>query len=211
VSRPHSDGRAVAFDPMASLAGATRHRMTPEKFWARVEHSPGCWLWTGRKAPEGYGIISWCWREVGTHRLAFALSHRPLVDGEVVRHTCDNPPCCNPAHLIVGSIADNNADMHARGRAYIPKPTPGTSNVNAKLTEAMVRGLREAWDKGESIKSIASRTGLAVGTVHPMLHGKTWKHVEPARRASPLWAPSAEPYVSALLSASHLSQPAEAR
>jgi hypothetical protein len=53
----------------------------------------------------------------------------------------------------------------------------GESNVNAKLTDAKVAELRAAWAGGETIKSIAGRTGLAVGTVHPMVHGRTWRHV----------------------------------
>ena len=178
MSRPHSNGAGAAFDPMAMLARATRRRMTPEKFWAKVDRSSdGCWPWTGRLL-DGHGTVSWCWRDVGAHRVAYAISHGPLLDGQVVRHTCDNPPCCRPDHLVVGTIADNNADMVERGRNATEQLVHrGATNVNAKLTDALVAELRAAWRGGESIKSIVRRTGLAVGTVHPMLHGKTWKHV----------------------------------
>jgi hypothetical protein len=178
MSRPRSGGFGEAFDPMAMLASAKYKRTTPEKFWARVRGAPdACWPWPGRRAPEGYGFVSWCWRDIGTHRLAYALTYRPIERGEVVRHSCDNPPCCNPAHLIVGTIADNNEDMHARGRAYVPSPSLGTSNFNAKLNDDLVRALRADWRAGETIKSICHRTGLSVGTIHPMLHGRTWRHV----------------------------------
>lgn len=181
MSRPNSGGFATSFDPMAQLAHATRKRQTPEKFWAKVDRSGGeaaCWPWTGRTDHHGYGFLSWRWNEVGAHRLAYALAHGPIPEGQVVRHACDNPRCCNPAHLLLGTIADNNADARDRGRmAFGHLAKSGVDNSRAKLNDALVIALRRAWRAGESIKSICLRTGLSVGTIHPMLHRKTWRHV----------------------------------
>lgn len=179
---------ALALDPLADLTSPTRQRRraTPERFWARIDKDGPvmradlgpCWIWTGRKARDGYGLLEWCGRGVGAHRLAYALAKGAIPAGVLVMHACDNPPCCNPDHLSPGDYLANNRDMVEKGRnASAQLVHVGTTNVNAKLTDDLVRELRASWRAGESLKSIAERTGLAVGTVHPMLHGRTWKHV----------------------------------
>lgn len=94
--------------------------LSAESFWARVEkRGPDeCWEWTGCRAPNGYGRVSVKrdnkWRTDWAHRLAFEFTNG--VRGEVVRHKCDNPPCCNPDHLLNGTNADNMRDMAERNR-----------------------------------------------------------------------------------------------
>lgn len=80
-----------------------------------------CWLWTGPVTPDGYGLLTILdpKRCRGAHRVALALSEGVDVDeyrGKVVRHRCDNPPCINPSHLVLGTVADNVRDMYERGR-----------------------------------------------------------------------------------------------
>lgn len=188
--RPHSNGRARAFDAMAELAKPRqRRRSSPKRFWARVNVDGPlvrpdlgrCWVWTGRRDGNGYGHVTWCTRDIIAHRLAYSLHHGRIPSGGIVMHACDYPPCCNPNHLSLGTIAQNNRDAFARGRNNTDHlHRSGSASGRAKLTEARVVELRCAWRAGESIKAIALRTGLAVGTVHPMLHGKTWAHVEEA-------------------------------
>jgi hypothetical protein len=181
--RPYSNGFAVAFDPLAEIRHAKRLRSSPEAFWARVPPGDGCRIWPGRRNASGYGPVSWMGRDVLAHRLAYALAKGPIPAGRVVMHTCDNPPCCNPDHLELGSIDDNIRDMLRKHR-HRPGGVSGLANHKSKLSPPLVCELRAAWHAGESIKSIARRTGLAVGTVHPMLHGKTWAHVGQADRAA---------------------------
>ncbi|MFJ4166312.1 HNH endonuclease signature motif containing protein [Microbacterium sp. NPDC089698] len=76
-----------------------------------------CIVWTGRRNYHGYGQIQIAGRAIGAHRAAFEASNGPIPDGLVVRHTCDNPPCINPDHLLIGTVADNNRDKAERGRA----------------------------------------------------------------------------------------------
>jgi hypothetical protein len=183
VSRPYSNGLGVAFDARAALLSAG-HRGKPanteESFWARVTKGgpDECWPFDGRTGDSGHGSISWGGPERPTHRVAWSLVNGAIPARMVVRHRCDNPTCCNPAHLQLGTIADNNRDARERGQARGDQLVRrGESNARAKLTDATVRELRAAWRAGESIKSIVARTGLATGTIHPMLHGHTWRHV----------------------------------
>lgn len=87
------------------------------RFHERVDRrGPGeCWEWTHLRNPDGYGLISMGKQRFLAHRLALDLDGRPPGDLYAL-HRCDNPPCCNPAHLYVGTLAENNADAKARGR-----------------------------------------------------------------------------------------------
>jgi len=84
------------------------------RFWRSVAvgSENECWPFVGAIAKRGYGrFASW-----PAHRLAFRLTHGAVTDGLVVMHSCDNPPCCNPAHLSEGTITENNLDCQIKGR-----------------------------------------------------------------------------------------------
>jgi hypothetical protein len=72
-----------------------------------------CIEWSGRRDKNGYGITS---KDKRAHREAWIEANGPIPAGMHVLHHCDNPPCINPEHLFLGTQADNNADMHAKGR-----------------------------------------------------------------------------------------------
>jgi HNH endonuclease len=87
-------------------------------FWARVDQSGGptaCWPWTGPRTPQGYGRYSVHQIRQRAHRYALLFSGWTIPPGLLVCHHCDNPPCCNPSHLYVGTYADNNRDKARRG------------------------------------------------------------------------------------------------
>lgn len=95
------------------------HETDAERFWSCVDIAGEreCWPWAAGTDRTGYGTMRVLGRTVGSHRIAWALHHdRTPEPGEVVRHTCDNPPCCNPLHLVIGTVADNNRDIAARRR-----------------------------------------------------------------------------------------------
>lgn len=105
-------------------------RPLADRFWARVEkRGPDeCWPWTGYRDAKGYGQIALNRRTAeGAHRVSWALARGEIPDGIHVLHRCDNPPCCNPAHLFLGTHADNMWDMKAKGRA---SGGPGPLTVN---------------------------------------------------------------------------------
>lgn len=133
-----------------------------------------CWPWTGATNEHGYGLIRTAGKRgrlLKAHRLALQLTGVD-IDGTVVRHICDNPPCCNPAHLITGSQADNIRDMHDRGRGNI-----GVVNGAAKLTPEAVRGIRLLLVAGVQGKEIAACYGVGQMTVSAIKSGRTWRHV----------------------------------
>jgi len=118
-------------------------------FWDRVVKSEGCWTWTGARLPitkrqKGYGTfaISALGRPVNAHRIAYALTYGEVPAGRLVMHRCDNPICVNPAHLMLGTHADNMADMDAKGRR-VHANTYKTHCINGHpLSDENVRRVR---------------------------------------------------------------------
>lgn len=87
-----------------------------ERLWSRTKvTSTGCIEWQGARHERGYGKINIGGTMYLTHRIAYELAfHAP--DKLHVCHRCDNPPCCNPVHLFLGTQADNNKDSMLKGR-----------------------------------------------------------------------------------------------
>lgn len=94
-----------------------------EEFWAKVDHGDPavCWPWKGAKLPKGYGLfgIGKGCRSSLAHRVAYIIGNGLIPRGLIVRHSCHNPSCCNPNHLICGTYAENAADKK-RKIVFIP-------------------------------------------------------------------------------------------
>jgi hypothetical protein len=150
----------------------------PGAFWARVDASGGpsaCWQWQRARFRTGYGAL----REpkIGTtllaHRVAWTLTRGAIPDGFHVLHRCDNRPCCNPAHLFLGTDADNVRDMDSKGRRR-NGPRYGEANSSTKLTDAQVAAMRAEYAAGGAThRGLAEKYGVSRGNVAFILSGKT--------------------------------------
>jgi HNH endonuclease/helix-turn-helix, Psq domain len=132
--------------------------------------SPGCWLWTSTLNNRGYGRFSpggssITFPSVYAHRWAYEHFIGPIPAGLVVMHTCDTPACVNPAHLIVGTQAENSADMVIKGR------TPCW-----KLTPDQVSAVRQIYSAGGiSQRALAREYGVSQTTIGETVRRERWR------------------------------------
>jgi hypothetical protein len=82
----------------------------------KIDKLTGCHLWTGFRDPKGYGLMTVNGVVRAAHRVAWERANGPIPQGMIVMHTCDNPPCCNPKHLKLGTQAENVRDRIEKGR-----------------------------------------------------------------------------------------------
>lgn len=104
-------------------------------FWDRLDRSGGpgaCWLWTGARSSSGYGTLKVGGRTVLAHRRAYELARGSIAPGLVVMHACDQRPCCNPAHLSLGSHRDNARDRSRKGRTRGGWGRPARANPDRR-------------------------------------------------------------------------------
>jgi hypothetical protein len=146
-------------------------------FWERADKSGECWEWLGRKNWRGYGQITSKWfKTVQAHRIAYELTFGPIPAGLLCCHTCDNRGCVNPAHLFVGTDRDNVQDMLRKGRSS----RVGSKNPHAKLTEAQIPLIRQAWMDGALMTDLGREFGVSDSAIQEIVAGHTWRHVEEA-------------------------------
>lgn len=153
------------------------------RFWAKVDvgSEGSCWVWTGAVDSRGYGrlAIDCSARPIkymSAHRFSHTLWFGPIPEGMLICHRCDNPPCCNPAHLFPGTQADNMRDMAQKGRGGTGG-VAGSRHHNARLTEADVIQIRERLSTHESVTSVADAWSVSRQTVSAIKHGTRWGHL----------------------------------
>lgn len=144
-----------------------------------TENERGCWVWNGYKLHFGHGQAKWAKYPRKAHRLAYAaFVGEP---GELgVLHKCDNPPCCNPGHLFLGTKGDNNRDAHTKGRYSLRRQPPdrkirrGTEHPCAKLSPLSILLALELMDAGMRIPQIAAALDVNSETLARVFRRMKW-------------------------------------
>ena len=158
-----------------------------ERFWAKVERGPGCWEWKASRSRQGYGQFGMDrggprWSNSPAHRVAWEFTYGPIPSGLLICHRCDNPPCCNPEHLFLGTVSENAVDSVAKGRWMVHRHRNqpcGERNINAKLTEAAVRDIRRRYAEGGiSQQTLADEYGVGQTKISAVVRRQTWRHVD---------------------------------
>lgn len=162
-------GRHIPLNPLSTAKQALFHG-----YIDKSAGPDGCWRWTGSHDGNGYGKFKVdggiCGR---THRLAYFLAHGVDPAEMMVCHTCDNPGCCNPAHLWLGTNSQNQLDCEAKGRR--PKrPVDGERNGNAKLSLVDLGKVREMIAGGSTNKAIARVFGVTHQAISRVRRGRSW-------------------------------------
>lgn len=154
-----------------------------ERFWPKVDRSGGpdaCWPWNGYRIESGYGKCYWRGRMVMATHASLAMDGRAVPKGRYACHTCDNPPCVNPAHLFVGTPTDNMRDASRKGRTCL-----GERNAMAKVSAEQVVEIRARRAAGERLRVLADEFGVAESAICNIARGNTWDRIEGARIRTP--------------------------
>jgi predicted DNA-binding protein (UPF0251 family) len=179
------------------------NRFSPVHFWARVAQGEGCWEWQGATR-HGYGVLNRQGHAERAHRISWELTYGPIPDGLVVCHRCDNPPCCRPDHLFLGTVADNSADMYAKGRGntgdrngmrrhpaarqwgnrygalHPERRARGEQVKSAVLTADQVRAIRARHRAGIGYRRLAREFGVHRRTIWAIVKRINWGWLEDA-------------------------------
>lgn len=137
----------------------------------------GCWEWQRSRTPRGYGRISIGHQKQDyTHRVSYKVFKDDIPEGLLIRHTCDNPCCCNPEHLELGTQFDSMQDCSKRGRlgGFVCRNSKGESNGREKLTEQQVLDI---FNSNEKNTVLAKQYNVSARLIGLIKGGKTWQHV----------------------------------
>lgn len=176
----HGDGLLPEGERLVKPVLVRRMRPLSKRFWDKVDRSSehGCWPWKASLDGNGrYGVFGyWSNRKQRTyraHRIAWLLVNGEIPPGLEVRHyVCGNTRCCNPAHLKLGTHAENCSDTVRMGRS-----TVGERNPRAKLTSKDVSAIRMSRAQGETTTSISERYGIGTSHVSQICTGVIWGSV----------------------------------
>ena len=153
---------------------------TIARFWSKVDRRgiDECWIWLAKRS-GGYGMFSvsgsgyaGTQRTVGAHRFSYEIAYGAFDPKAFVLHRCDNPPCCNPAHLFLGDHEANMRDMFAKRRE--PR---GARHGRTRLTDTDVLAIRRRHALGEKLIDMAEEFHVRATTLHYIVHRKTWTHI----------------------------------
>jgi HNH endonuclease/helix-turn-helix, Psq domain len=148
--------------------------------WTVPEPNTGCWLWVGAISDKGYAHVGvsadGVYRTLSAAKVNFVRFKGTVPVGVEVRHTCDQPCCVNPEHLVLGTHTDNMRDMISRGRH---RTFQGERHGRSVLTDAAVTMIRRSWATGSVTFAQLGRTfGVHYSTIVRVVKREGWTHVQ---------------------------------
>lgn len=158
----------------AQYIGAKRKTRLEDRFWSKVDArgAEECWPWVGQATSHwGYGRINIDGRIHHANRVAYELTYGAIPPGIFVCHRCDNPGCCNPSHLWLGTALDNTRDMDRKGRRVTVSMT-GEAHPSAKLTAVEVSAIRRS---AENDRVLARRYCVTHQQIRNIKTGRQWR------------------------------------
>ena len=159
-----------------SKSCSNRARAVPPevRFWRLVDRSGECWEWTAAKDRNGYGLFTeQPGSQVVAHRYAYRITHGEIPAGRFICHSCDNPSCVNPAHLWLGTAAENMHDMVQKGRSLTGERHPAR-----KLSEADVVEIRRRYASDDiTQQQLADEYGVHQTHISEIVRGVRWGHI----------------------------------
>ncbi|MAH51555.1 hypothetical protein CMI37_37410 [Candidatus Pacearchaeota archaeon] len=144
-----------------------------EYFWSGIQKSDdldACWEWSRALSSYGYGVLRIQDGTWTSHRIAYMLEYGDMPNGVYILHKCDNPPCCNPSHLELGSHSDNQHDLYHKN--------PDEVRGHAKLTLNQVREIRRRYTAAQGRRGIqvdlAREYKVTKNNIGRIIHNQTW-------------------------------------
>ena len=143
-----------------------------DRFESKFAKSDGCWEWTAGKTVDGYGKFDFAGKTQHAHRVAYQLYIGEITAGLLVCHRCDNRKCVNPAHLFLGTQADNMRDCMDKGRR-----ASGEKHYRSKLIEEQVIEIRLKYAEGATQVNLAKEYGMSQTTISEIVRHCIWTKI----------------------------------
>lgn len=158
----------------------------------RIDILGPCWEWQGFSSDKGYGLVIFRSQKMRVHRLVASQYIGELTPSVLVCHSCDNPPCCNPSHLFIGTAKDNYWDAISKGRiseswiehvqtshshSMASRARQCENHKHSKLTVEIVTALRREASRGVRRSELVEMFGISRTAISRVINGRTWKHI----------------------------------